>query len=300
MNHPRTLRRPDVPQWLEEIAMIPNGSFPMDAMQDLWRRGGEVEGVLLDYVRWLADDAEMGWLECDEDGWLHFIAFFLLTDRGCRDAFEPLVKIASDDEYADFVMGEAVIEDLPFWLAAVGTPAQLKELIENQDVNPWLPVAALAALGAMAWDGRLPRQEHHDYLEELAGRHARRQHPVWLEWLSQVGLFAWEDLLPAVAELEKAGLFDGWEGVESTRKLMAEPDREVWAVHALVRYRSGGMAGLEQFSKFICFQPGYEEEDDEDGEEEPTPWNASFVSKDPETEISTDTTAEGTPEEPTK
>ncbi len=75
-------------------------------------------------------------------------------------------------------------------------------------------------------------------------------------------------------------MFDGWEGVESTRKLIAEPDREVWAAHALVRYKCGGTAGLEQFSKFICFQPGYvEEDDDDDSGQEPTPWNASFVSQ---------------------
>ncbi len=193
MSHSRVLRRPEIPQWLEEIAIIPNGTFPREAMEQLWQRGDEVEGVLLNYLRWLADDAEMGWLECDKDGWLHFIAFFLLTDRGCLDAFESLVKIASDDDYADFVMGEAVTEDLSFWLAPVGTPTGLKDLIEDREVNPWLPVAALGALGSMAWDGRISRQEHHDYLKELAHREDREPHPVWLEWLSQVGLFAWDD-----------------------------------------------------------------------------------------------------------
>lgn len=152
---------------------------------------------------------------------------------------------------------------------AIATPAELREVIEDADANEWLTVAALGALGAMAWDGRISRDEHYGYLRELGERRERTDHPVWMEWLSQVGFFAWENLLDLVAELQRAGVFFGKEGVETTRKLMNEPGREDWARHAFSRFQPGGYAGLERFAGFLCFQPGYVEEDaeDETGEE---------------------------------
>ncbi|HEX7261495.1 MAG TPA: DUF1186 domain-containing protein [Luteolibacter sp.] len=158
-------------------------------------------------------------------------------------------------------------EDLSGWLMATGTPAELREVIEDTDANEWLGVAALGALGAMAWDGRISREEHHDYVRELGVHRERTDHPLWMEWLSQVGFFAWEYLLDLVAELERAGVLFGKEGVETTRRLMNEPGRDDWARHAFFRYQPGGFAGLERFAEFLCFQLGYAEEDAETGAE---------------------------------
>ncbi len=249
--------KPEIPGWLADVAVIP-GTFPMEKMREVWSRGDEVEGVLVDYLRWLAGPDLPGYDLPDHD-WLHFIAFYLLSDRGCPGLFDPLVAITREEDYADLLLGDSVTEDLPGWFRASGRDRadDLRKLVEDLEAFEWQRVAALTALGGLAWEGTIPREEHHAFIKALPGKLVGEADAVWMEWTSQVAYFGCEDALESMAEAEAKGWVDPREGVAWVRKQMKDPLREEQAERNLFYTRPGGTAGLEEFSRFVCFEPGY-------------------------------------------
>lgn len=249
---------PEIPGWLQELAYIPNRTFPIDELRDLWDRGAEVEQPLLDYLKWLASPGQPGWTAVESDNWLHFIAIFLLTDRGCRDVFEPLAEIAADEEYAELLLGDAVTEDLPGWLRVSGTPGQLRNIVKDPTAQIWLRTAALTALGGLAWENKgLSREEHREYLAELPTVLSRQASLIWDEWVVQAAYFRCKELRDIVADLEKREAFELGEGVESFDGLIADPDVDAMAERNFFYSCPGGDAGLYRFATYACFQPDF-------------------------------------------
>lgn len=250
---------PAIPGWLAELAVIP-GEFPMEDMRQAWQRGDEIEGVLADYLRWLARPDQPG-REIPDDDWLHFIGFALLSDRGCPDLFDPLVAISSDEEYADLLLGDAMTEDLTGWLRACGKERtdDLRRITEDGGRCVWLRLAALQALGGLAWEEDIPRESHQDYLRRLPDLLPREGDAVWSEWWSQVAYFGMEDLLDRVKAAEEADFLGIHEGAESVLEMMRSPARVEYAERNFFHKRPGGTAGLEDLAKFLCFEPGYYE-----------------------------------------
>jgi len=252
-------KKDPIPSWLSDIAVIP-GEFPIERMREVWDRGEEIEDALVGYLEWLASEDQPGW-EMPPNDWLHFIAFYLLSDRASASLFDPLVAIVSDEEYGEFLLGESISEDLSSWLRVSGgnRTEDLRKIVENTGVSGSIRMAALGALGGMAWEETISRQEYEDYLRLLPDRTPTDSGLLWCEWQAQVTDFGLEDLIGRIVELDQRGVFLFSGSAEEILEEMRDPEREKRAESSLLYKRPGGTAGLEEFAKFPCFEPGYHE-----------------------------------------
>jgi hypothetical protein len=284
--------RPAIPDFLEEVSIIP-GAFPMERMREVWERGDEFEDVLVAYLEWLGGPEQPGW-DLPDHHWLHFVAFYLLSDRASPRLFDPLVSIAFDEEYSDLILGDSDTEDLPGWLrvSGKGREQDLRSIVANPEASEWLRVAALSALGGMAWEGTIPEDSHKDYLRGLPDILPREPVFVWNEWLSHVIAFRMEDQLEAVERIEGEGLFGDFnEGLKWAREEIANASHTLESERTLFHKRPGGTAGLEEFATFECFEPGYHERLRKQAAErksayaynpyDPPPLNLPFIREEP-------------------
>jgi hypothetical protein len=264
--------RPAVPEFLEEISII-SGEFPMEQMREVWERGDEFEDVLVSYLEWLAGSEQPG-LQVAEEDCLLLIACFLLADRGSPRLFDPLVAIAFNEGYSEAMLGDTNVEFLPAWLrvSGKGRGADLRKILEDPEASEWLRAAALSALGGMAWEGGIPKDDHLEHLRRLPDLLPREETYLWNEWLTQVVAFRMEDQLDRIAQIESEGFFgEVGDGVEWAREEMSSPLVNEFAERELFHVRPGGTAGLERFSNFAFF-PGDDDYDEHDAEVPALEW----------------------------
>ncbi len=113
----------------------------------------------------------------------HIVSIFLLAHLRSQDAYVPIIHLLSNhDKKMMQLTGEVVSESLGRILASVydGDIQPIKDIIENERLDPWVRAGALDSLMVLWKEDELSRNEVISYLAELlGGRLERRASYVW-------------------------------------------------------------------------------------------------------------------------
>jgi len=152
-----------IPAFLEPLRNLTR-PFPDAAVIEAAGRQEEATPHLLAALDWATDHADT----LPGDAFLHLFAMYLLAEFRETRALRPLLRLARHPMVED-LLEDSVTEGLGRALAAVsgGETDPIRELIEDRQASVFARSAGLTALGVMALNGMLGRDELSAYLGEL-------------------------------------------------------------------------------------------------------------------------------------
>ena len=144
--------------------------LPREALEQAILQQDAITPALLDIIDGIAKDPNS-----IDDAPAYFYALYLLAQFREKKAYPLIVKYFGEiglEYQALDILGYVVTEDLCNILASVchGDIGLLKDLIENQNVNEYVRVAALDSLVIIYNIGQLSREELIAYLKVLINR----------------------------------------------------------------------------------------------------------------------------------
>jgi hypothetical protein len=149
---------------------------------------------------------------------LLFRGLYILGGRRLSGAYRPCAAfLRSDNDRVEYLLGDAVTEDLPGILAGLfdGDPDPLLTLIADNAVDEFVRGAALKAFALLAFDSRIRRDFAENFLERFEQENeAPARDMVWHEWMTAVALLGLDRLTPRVNAAFADGRIPKWVAVE--------------------------------------------------------------------------------------
>lgn len=168
---------------------------------------------------------------------------------GARDAqaCAPLLRFLSlPEKEVDYFIGGTITETLPRIACGVfdDDVEALLAFLWDRSVDEYVRASMLSAAAFLTWDGRIPRDRMHAFLEAFyEERRANDAEYVWIAWLETIAQLGMRDLAPLVLKAWDEGRID--EGV--TTRAYFKSDLQ-WAERAPgdpERFRSDRVGYIE-------------------------------------------------------
>jgi hypothetical protein len=164
-----------------------------------------------------------------EDYMLHVFALYLLAQFRETRAYPLAVRIFSAPGEVPFdLFDDTVTEGLSQILGSVydGDPRPLETLIEREEVNGYVRIAAIDTFLVLEQSGQMDREQVVGYFQQLLGGKLQRAHShAWDGLVSAIGDMPAAELLEDVRRAYEEGLvdpeFSSLEGIE--RDLLSRP-----------------------------------------------------------------------------
>jgi hypothetical protein len=204
------------------------GRFPKEAMRAAVEQREAITPELLKVLETCAEDPVA--FAKREDYMLHLFALYLLAQFREKRAYPLVVSILSAPGEVPFdLFGDTVTEGLSQILGSIydGDPRPLERLIECEDVNGYVRIAAIDTFLVLEQSGQMSREQVVGYFQQLMGGKLQRTHShAWNGLVSAIGDMPAPELLEDVRRAYEDGLVDpgfaSLEGIE--RDLLSRPE----------------------------------------------------------------------------
>ncbi len=208
------------------------GRFPMKAMRAAVEQRETITPELLKVLETCAEDPAA--FAQREDYMLHIFALYLLAQFRETRAYPLAVRIFSAPGEVPFDLFEdTVTEGLSQILGSIydGDPRPLERLIESENVNEYVRIAAIDTFLVLEQSGQVPREQVVGYFQQLLGGKLQRTHSyAWNGLVSAIGDMPAPELLEDVRRAYEDGLIDpgfaSLEGIERDLRFRPEGRRE--------------------------------------------------------------------------
>lgn len=187
----------------------PQGGYPAEDLLRAEELAGEIapfilstlDAVLADPESYIADEKFFG---------VHFGLLLLARLRDAR-GFLPAMRILQlPHDVADGLLGDMITETIPAILASTcqGDVDALKGLYENEDLDEFVRIAGLTAMGVLVQNDLLPRSQLSAYIGEVLGRLRREASYVWDQLVCVASDLVFVEHRDAILSLYDEGLAD--------------------------------------------------------------------------------------------
>lgn len=165
---------------LEQIKYT-NGKFPEEQIRQIIARKEEFIPELIDILKFAKDDYNE--ILGKPNYFLHIYAAYLLAQFNEEKSFPVIIDLISlMDEIVFDIFGDVVTEDLHRILASVckGNVEPIKELLENENINDYVRIAAIKTFPVLWVEGVICKNEIIEYYRSLfKGKLKRECSVIW-------------------------------------------------------------------------------------------------------------------------
>ncbi|EDK34259.1 DUF1186 family protein [Clostridium kluyveri] len=196
---------------LEQIKYA-NGKFPEEQIRQIISRKEEFIPELIEILR----SAEDNYNEIlgKPNYFLHIYAAYLLAQFNEEQSFSLIIDLISlPDEIVFKIFGDVVTEDLHRILASVckGNVQPVKELLENENVNEYIRVAAIKTFPVLWVEGVISKDEIIKYYRSLLKEKLKRERSVvWGSLVSSCCEICPDELYEEIKEAYKDNLIENF------------------------------------------------------------------------------------------
>ncbi len=183
--------------------------YPTDALRQAAVRRDEIVPILLRAIEEVLADPRK--FAEDPEFFGTIFAFLLLAQlRETRASPLAIRFLRLDHVLADNLVCDMVTEEFPAVLASTfdGDLDALKQLYEDEELDEFIRIAGLSAMGALVQHGLLPRQDLSVYLGEVMTRLRREPSWVWNRLVAVASDLQFTEHREAVLSLYDEGLAD--------------------------------------------------------------------------------------------
>lgn len=196
---------------LEQIKYA-NGKFPEEQIRRIISRKEEFTPELIEILR-SAKDNYNEILE-KPNYFLHIYAAYLLAQFNEEQSFSLIIDLISlPDEIVFRVFGDVITEDLHRILASVckGNIQPVKELLENENINEYIRVAAIKTFPVLWVEGVISKDEIIKYYRSLLKEKLKRERSVvWGSLISNCCEICPDELYEEIKEAYKDNLIENF------------------------------------------------------------------------------------------
>lgn len=196
---------------LEQIKYA-NGKFPEEQIRQIISRKEEFIPELIEILRSAKDNYNE--ILGKPNYFLHIYAAYLLAQFNEGESFSLIIDLISlSDEIVFKIFGDVVTEDLHRILASVckGNVQPVKELLENENINEYIRVAAIKTFPVLWVEGVVSKDEIIKYYRSLFKEKLKRERSVvWGSLVSNCCEICPDELYEEIKEAYKDNLIENF------------------------------------------------------------------------------------------
>lgn len=189
-----------------------NGKFPEEQIRQIISRKEEFIPELIEILRSAKDNYNK--ILGKPNYFLHIYAAYLLAQFNEEQSFSLIIDLISlPDEIVFKIFGDVVTEDLHRILASVckGNIYPVKELLENENINEYIRVAAIKTFPVLWVEGVISKDEIIKYYRSLFKEKLKRERSVvWGSLVSNCCEICPDELYEEIKEAYKDNLIENF------------------------------------------------------------------------------------------